>query len=252
MLSLLGGTWVRVESASAAPPRILTAFEVAPLAKRAVVGQASGIGTYQRKRCTRTDRLSFRCTARLVAPFGPAASVTVDISRTGVLGDDREHYRLTIRQRGSSVRRARGAFIEETRRAPIGAQLTLIVQGGGEVRVLPSNPIPVLPSAFDAAPAGSRLVGVPMTMTNLGPGRFGDALRNGARLITQAGATIDAAFSGSGDCDQAIVDIPAGETRLACVVFAVPLGVQVSTFEYRPDSGFGPETGDWALTGLIG
>lgn len=136
--------------------------------------------------------------------------------------------------------RERGRVVVETRRAAIGVPLRLLGYDDAQVDVAVQAPVDpfVSENEFSTPPAGSRFVAFPVTITNSGEKRWTTGLYGG-KLILPSGATLT--IEGAVGCDPAAEAGP-GETRTACVAFAVPVGRQWSQFEF----GAGSETGVWA------
>lgn len=171
----------------------------------------------------------------------------VDLYRVTATGTVARDRRTIIGERRRRVRES-GRIIVDTRRARLGQTLPLAGQEHALISVTASLPIdPVSTGEFDHPPPGTRYLGIALAIKNDGVGRFEDALRNGVRLVIAGGATINADVITEGECAQGSVDVPAQDTRLACVAFPVPLGVVPRAFEYRPDSGYAPETGEWSF-----
>jgi len=234
-------------SAAAAPARTLPVRKAKPLAKQALRTEYT-VKRYVTKSCKRLGRLRVRCRSVFRDGLGDHQRATVIVARTGTRTDDRERYGAIVRRRGTPTRRFSGLIVEPTRRSVLGLPLTLLAQNDGRVRVTPGaliDPVPV--GEFDTPPAGTRYVGVPIAVENVGAGQYDDSLHNGSRLITAADMTINTSIIVSPPCDQGSVDVPARERRIGCVAFAVPFGTVLRAFEYRPNSGFGPEAGQWVI-----
>lgn len=244
-------------TAIAAPA--LSRAQAVPAARLAV----SDIGNdseRHRPRCSRVSASRFGCTMRWRDNDGDYSwNLRITITRTDPAYSPVDLYRVSgtgtvARDRraiiGETRRRVReiGRIIVDTRRARLGQTLPLVGQDHALISVTAGSPIDPVPTGeFDQPPTGTRYLGVPLAIKNDGVGRFEDTLRNGARLVMADGATINADVITSGECRQGSVDVPANDTRLACVAFPVPLDVGPRAFEYRPDSGYAPETGEWSF-----
>src|SRR4051794_26369537 len=130
-----------------------------------------------------------------------------------------------------------------TKRSTLGRAITLHGFGRETLSVRPTELVdPLTPGEFDDVPAGRHLVGVRMSFRNAGGGTYRDSPRNGANLITSAGRSIEPTFASPDDCEQSsTLRVPAGQTRLSCLVFEVPDAARLRFFEFTLDSGFADE-----------
>ncbi|CAN5794694.1 hypothetical protein BH24ACT25_BH24ACT25_04770 [soil metagenome] len=97
---------------------------------------------------------------------------------------------------------------------------------------------------------GSRFVGVEVTIENVGDKTYSDAPANGATLLTADDQQADLAFISGGECGDFFssdVQIAPGSRQVGCLPFEVPQGGKPARFQFGPDSGFGPQTGEWML-----
>ncbi len=248
-LLLVAGALSSGEAQAAPGPAKTLGLKQSKLYAKAALRTEYTVKRYASKRCKRLSRLRVRCRPTFRDDFDNRYRATVDVSRIGNVIDDRERFKATVRLRGTSTKKFTGDLIEETRRATLGQTLTLIGQDEDRVRVTPGRLIDPLPSPseFEAPPPGARYVAVPLTIENVGAGRFEDSLRNGSKLITTGNTVIETTIIVTPPCDQGAVEIPERETRIGCVAFAVPFGTPLRAFEYGPNSGFAPETGQWRI-----
>ncbi len=98
--------------------------------------------------------------------------------------------------------------------------------------------------------AGRHFVGVRIRLTNLGRETYKDAPLNGSRLVTTPDKAANPTILLSGKCPSKFgtgMRLAAGASKTACLPFQVKRGAKVTAFEFRLDSGFGPETGEWTV-----
>jgi hypothetical protein len=99
------------------------------------------------------------------------------------------------------------------------------------------------------AERGKRLVSVRLRLTNVGTLVYDDTPRNGAVMIDRDGQQHDA---GVLDPVEPALDSPRiqpGESRVGFITFEIIKGIKLHAFQLTLDSGFGPETGEWRLSG---
>jgi hypothetical protein len=97
---------------------------------------------------------------------------------------------------------------------------------------------------------GGRFVGVEVAIENLGNETYSDSPSNGATLLTTDDQQADAALLTGGECGDAFasdVQIAPGSRQVGCIPFEVPQDGKPARFQFGPDSGFGPQTGEWEL-----
>ena len=98
---------------------------------------------------------------------------------------------------------------------------------------------------------GFRFVGVHVRITNAGDEAYTDSLLNGTRLTTDPAKAAKPTVLLGGKCRSkgfgTSVRIPAGATKTGCLPFQVSKKAKVSAVQLTLDSGYGPETGTWAV-----
>lgn len=96
---------------------------------------------------------------------------------------------------------------------------------------------------------GRHFVGVRIRLTNLGKETYKDSPLNGARLVTTVKKASNPTILLSGKCPSKFgtgMSIAAGKARTGCLPFQVKRGAKVTAFQFRLDSGYGPEMGEWS------
>jgi hypothetical protein len=99
---------------------------------------------------------------------------------------------------------------------------------------------------------GNRFVAVQIKLENTGSATYDDSPANGAVLLDTVQQSYDPDFSDVKDCPSfasGVARIAPGSSRLGCITFQVSKSTKVAGFQFTLDSGFGPETGEWMLTG---
>src|SRR5829696_7493104 len=97
--------------------------------------------------------------------------------------------------------------------------------------------------------AGRRFVGVQVTLTNVGKEAYRDAPLNGSMLVTDLPKAANPTILIGGRCTSKLgtkLRMPAGTKKSLCLPFQVKKKAKISAFRFRLNSGFGPETGEWA------
>jgi hypothetical protein len=251
MLAVVLGAFSFAPAAEAAP-RTLTAKQAVGHVRTAVKQEFFNARTPRRPRCRRVTRLRFSCRATWTDGF-QRFSGRVVIYRTGPTTSPVDFYRLTASSGGRRFiplqrYRESGRIVVETRRTRLARPLRLTgLDDSTDIEILAGLKIDPLPAGeFDQPPPGTRFVAFGIGIRNRSRTRYDDSLSAAARLVTTANTTIATTYvSPCSDADA--VSVPARETRVGCVVFAVPFGVALRQLEYQPNGGFGRETGVWAL-----
>jgi len=234
----------------------LTGRDASVLAKRA----ADGLDTTETLRgyaskCRRRDTARFVCSARWRTSSTRVTS-SITISRTGDGPDYRDRYSIRTTERETecvrrcvSRRRAQGEFVMDTRRAVLGQPLTLLGQEGERLRVTPEGLVDVPPARFEEPRADVRVVGVVLSVVNVGERRADQAVRNAVRLVLGDGTAARSSYTSSPACSEPTsnVNFPLGELRRICVPFNVPVATPIAVVEVTLNSGYGPETGLWTI-----
>ncbi len=103
-------------------------------------------------------------------------------------------------------------------------------------------------TGFDV-PASQKLIGVVLRFTDVGKLRYDDAQPHG-QLTLKGGESgkQTALISGSGanPCDDPSLKLRTGQSKTACLAFAIPKTGKPQAFEYVTDDGYG-DTGLWSL-----
>jgi hypothetical protein len=97
---------------------------------------------------------------------------------------------------------------------------------------------------------GNRFVGVYVRLTNVGDELYKDSLLNGSRLLTDIKKAAQPTILLSGKCRSKFgtsTRVSPGGTKTGCLPFQVKTKAKVSAFALTLDSGYGPETGTWAV-----
>jgi len=178
------------------------------------------------------------------------------ITRSGIDASPIDRYRLVVTERSRYSRPLRkvktGRIVIDTRRAAFGQPLQLLGNEDVDVIVTPTRLIDPYTSAtysdgelIDTPDPGTRFLAIELSVRNVAQRAYEDSFSNGARLVTTHHRTIDTTYAAG--CNGSGIEIPAGETRVGCVVFEVPFGVAIRQFEFATNSGYGEETGAWAM-----
>lgn len=97
---------------------------------------------------------------------------------------------------------------------------------------------------------GSVLAGVQIRLENTGTLAYSDSPGNGAKMIDSQDQQYDQTiFETSAGPSIGSVKIAPGDRRVGYLLFEVPNGTQLKTFQFTLDGGYGPETGYWTLSG---
>lgn len=121
----------------------------------------------------------------------------------------------------------------------------------GELKVRVTKVVDPLPNPATERPkAGRRFVGVRVTLTNLGEEAYRDAPLNGSMLVTDLPKAANPTILIGGGCPSKLgtkLRMPAGSSKRLCLPFQVKQKARINAFRFRPNSGFGPETGEWSV-----
>ena len=136
------------------------------------------------------------------------------------------------------------------KKAALGDELTLKgLRGDMKVRV--TGIVDPLPNPRTQRPkAGRRFVGVRVSLTNAGDQPYRDAPLNGSMLVTDLPKAANPTILIGGGCPSELgtrLRMPAGSSKRVCLPFQVKKRARISAFRFRLNSGFGPETGEWAV-----
>ena len=142
------------------------------------------------------------------------------------------------------------AGTERPTKVAIGEEATLTGLHG-DMRVRVTKVVDPLPDPETERPkAGRRFVGVQVTLTNVGKQAYRDAPLNGSALVTDLPKAANPTILIGGRCTSKLgtkLRMPAGTRKRLCLPFQVKKQAKISAFRFRLNSGFGPETGEWAV-----
>ena len=153
---------------------------------------------------------------------------------------------------GEAVRppRAKAGGKEGPTKVALGEEATLTGLKG-EMKVRVTKVVDPLPNPETERPkAGRRFVGVQVTLTNVGKEAYRDAPLNGSMLVTDLPKAANPTILIGGRCTSKLgtkLRMPAGSKKALCLPFQVKKKAKISAFRFRLNSGFGPETGEWAV-----
>src|SRR5215210_696527 len=121
------------------------------------------------------------------------------------------------------------------------------------IRVQDPLPLPPAKGLIQEKPrAGRRFVGVHVRLTNLGKETYEDSALNGSRLVTDVKDGANPTILLGGKCSSKRLGtrlvLKAGATRKGCLPFQVKKKAKVTAFEFRLDSGHGPEGAKWSVS----
>jgi hypothetical protein len=138
--------------------------------------------------------------------------------------------------------------------AVVGSAITLAGDGSGEqmsVTVVKVIPDAAPADQFSAAPAGDRLYAVQLRLRDTGSAAYSDAPDNSAVIVDSSGQSYQSALDDAAGCQSfgGTENIAPGSAGLGCVVFEVPKSAAITAVQFTLDSGFGPQTGQWAVKG---
>ena len=89
-----------------------------------------------------------------------------------------------------------------------------------------------------------------VSLTNAGDQPYRDAPLNGSMLVTDLPKAANPTILIGGNCPSkhgTRLRMPAGSSKRLCLPFQVKKKAKISAFRFRLNSGFGPETGEWAV-----
>ncbi|MEA2264451.1 MAG: hypothetical protein QOE27_34 [Solirubrobacteraceae bacterium] len=125
-------------------------------------------------------------------------------------------------------------------RPPVGAALRVRARGGATLVVRVTAVLDPLRRAGVSLLPGTRAVGVIVRIRNRGPGEY-DSSSTGDVSIVPASGPAAAAFASRGRCMTQDRDfdnaIPAGETRVGCVVFSLDAGARLAAVRFSANAG---------------
>jgi hypothetical protein len=199
----------------------------------------------------RQPRRRKRHTARnIIAGIGGLIAVIVVISVAVSSGNH------TISTSGTSGGQSTASGTgSSAKTAGIGSAITLTGNSSGEQMSVTVTK--VISSAepgdeFTSAPAGDRLYAVQFRLRDTGSAAYSDAPSNGAVVVDSAGQSYQAAIADTAaGCTTfpGTENIAPGASGLGCIVFEVPKTAKIGEVQFTLDSGLGPQTGQWEVTG---
>jgi len=150
---------------------------------------------------------------------------------------------------GTATTTTKAAGTDGPTKVAMGEETTLTgLKGDMKVRV--TKIVDPLPNPETERPkAGRRFVGVQVTLTNVGKEAYRDAPLNGSMLVTDLPKAANPTILIGGRCTSKLgtkLRMPAGTKKSLCLPFQVKKKAKISAFRFRLNSGFGPETGEWA------
>jgi hypothetical protein len=132
---------------------------------------------------------------------------------------------------------------------------TITLTGFSDKETIEVTPTKVL----DPLPVGSldeplnkqaRFVGVELTLKNVGSKTYNDSPSNGATVVTSNDQQGDSTVVIEGPCSGGFAshaNISPGSQLRGCLPFEVPGKKPVVKFQFTLASGFGPQSGEWAI-----
>lgn len=177
--------------------------------------------------------------ATTAAPSVPVPEDAAPAAPEGTAsGDDTRKEPLTVKGRRGDALTLLGQYLSSPTgraRTRVKVQVTLTAIRG--------------PFAGFDLPAGRKLIGLDLRVTNVGAKRFDDALPGGTlTLVGGESARQTNLISGSAanPCPNPSLKLTRGRSRTVCVAFEVPQDARLQAFQYATDSGYG-DTGLWKL-----
>jgi hypothetical protein len=137
--------------------------------------------------------------------------------------------------------------------AKLGDTITLSGTSNKErMAVTPTKVLDPLPVGSFDKPLNpkSRFVGVLVTLKSVGSKTYNDSPGNGATLVTADSQQGDSTIVSEGPCSgqfSANANISPGSELRGCIPFEVPGKKPVAKFQFTLESGFGPQSGEWAV-----
>jgi hypothetical protein len=98
--------------------------------------------------------------------------------------------------------------------------------------------------------SGKRWVALQIRVTNTAATVYSDSPTNGATLIDALGQHYRSTYGDTtlGQAMDGEVKLAPGDSALGVIVYEVPTGQKVSSFQFSLDSGFADQTGQWQLS----
>ena len=104
---------------------------------------------------------------------------------------------------------------------------------------------------FSTPDPGKRFYAVQFLLADIGSAAYSDFPAIGAVVVDSAGQSYQSAIWGVAGCQSFPVkeNIAAGQSGLGCIAFEVPVGATITKVQFTLDSGSGPQTGQWEVSG---
>ena len=152
---------------------------------------------------------------------------------------------------GAEVNPDSGRPEKTTKKLALGEEATLEGLESAAVKVKVTRVVDPMPNPKTERPkAGRRFVGVRMTIANTSDKPYKDSLLNGSKLVTDVADGANPSILLTGPCaSKGAVgfQLPAGKSKSLCLPFQVKKKAKVSAFQFTMNSGFGGQTGEWAV-----
>lgn len=186
----------------------------------------------------------------VLAGVGGAVTVIIGIAVVAAVNSAGHSVQNTGTSGGSATSASAGV----PEKATLGTTITLTGIDSGEqmgvsVTKVISNATPS--DSFDAPPTGDRLYAVQFRLTDTGTAAYSDSPSNGATVIDTSGQSYQSGIETVAGCQDFadIENIAPGNSGLGCITFEVPTGAKIVAVQFTLDSGMGPQTGQWDVTG---
>lgn len=189
----------------------------------------------------------------ILAVAGSVIGAIVVLGIIGAIAGSGSHT-VTTGQAGSttSASTSSAPSAAATRPAQVGSTITLAGNNAGEkmavtVTRIISNGQPA--DQYSTPDPGKRFYAVQFRLTDTGSAAYSDSPSNGAAVVDSAGQSYDSTFYDVAGCQSfpGTENIAAAQSGLGCVVFEVPVSAKITKVQFTLDSGFGPQTGQWAV-----
>jgi len=176
-----------------------------------------------------------------------ASAGSIDIAMTGTLRGDSSASHPTA---ASSNESQSQATVGGTKRAHVGGSVTLNGNRDGltmDVKVVkvvdPAKPR----NSIFGPKKGDHFVAIRIELTNSGTKTYSPSSTDAVLVIDYRLRRLDADVTDPVGPGLGTQKIAPGERRVGYISFEVPDGRKLIVFQFRLDSGFGPDTGQWSL-----
>ena len=137
--------------------------------------------------------------------------------------------------------------------ARVGDTLTLKGNAGESMAVTVTQVMDPLQVGPDDQPdSGQRVVGIQITLKNVGSVAYSDSPSNGATLLSNTNDQAKDQIVSGGPCGNGFAssaNIAPGNEQQGCIPFEMPVGQTPAIFQFTLNSGFANQTGQWSLKG---